>query len=137
MASQKLALFTILLLTITLSTISNPTEARSFRPNLEARLQSNGLVQCWDSLIELRACSGEIILFFVNGEAYLGPGCCRAIGVIQHQCWAADAMLAALGFTAEEGNVLRGYCDATKDQNYGPVSAPPVAPAPASVAPLA
>ncbi|KAJ3699553.1 hypothetical protein LUZ61_003258 [Rhynchospora tenuis] len=137
MAFKQFFLLAILLLTFTLTTISNPTEARSFRPNLEARLQSNGLVQCWDSLIELRSCSGEIILFFINGETYLGPGCCRAIGVIQHQCWAADAMLAALGFTAEEGDVLRGYCDATKDQDYGPVSAPPIAPAPAPVAPLA
>lgn len=127
----------VLLVTIALSAISDPTEARSFPPNLAARLQSNGLVQCWDSLIELRSCTGEIILFFVNGETYLGPSCCRAIGVIQHQCWAADAMLSALGFTAEEGDVLRGYCDATKEQTHAPVSAPQVAPGPAPVAAFA
>ncbi|KAF3331807.1 egg cell-secreted protein 1.4-like protein [Carex littledalei] len=137
MAPLKISFLTILLLTITLSTITNPTEARSFPPNLKARLQSNGLIQCWDSLIELRTCTGEIILFFVNGETYIGPSCCRAIGVIQHQCWAADAMLAALGLTAEEGDVLRGYCDASKEQNYAPVSAPQVAPGPAPVAALA
>ncbi|XP_078160149.1 egg cell-secreted protein 1.4-like [Carex rostrata] len=137
MAPLKVSLLTILLLTITLSTMSNPTEARSFGSNLEARLQSNGLVQCWDSLIELRSCTGEIILFFVNGETYLGPSCCRAIGVIQHQCWAADAMLSALGLTAEEGDVLRGYCDASEEQNYAPVSAPQIAPGPAPVAALA
>lgn len=139
MAPLKVSFLTILLLTITLSTISNPTEARSFSPNLEARLQSNGLIQCWDSLIELRSCTGEIILFFVNGETYLGPSCCRAIGVIQHQCWAADAMLSALGLTAEEGDVLRGYCDASEEQNYAPVSAPQIAPGPgpAPVAALA
>nr|CAD1839877.1 unnamed protein product [Ananas comosus var. bracteatus] len=36
------------------------------------RLQSDGLTQCWDSLVELRSCTGEVILFFLNGETYLG-----------------------------------------------------------------
>jgi Prolamin-like len=136
MAPPKNFLLSILLLTITLSTIFNATEARSFTPNLTARLQSNGLVQCWDSLIELRSCTGEIILFFLNGETYLGPSCCHAIGVIQHQCWAADAMLSALGFTSEEGDVLRGYCDAIGNQNHAPVLAPHVAPGPVPAAAL-
>ncbi|KAH9699386.1 Egg cell-secreted protein 1.4 [Citrus sinensis] len=43
-------------------------------------------------------------------EADIGPDCCRAIDIITRNCW--SAMLTSLGFTAEEGNILRGYCDA-------------------------
>ncbi|KDO83758.1 hypothetical protein CISIN_1g0394172mg, partial [Citrus sinensis] len=64
---------------------------------------------CWDSLIQIQACSGEIILFFLNGETYLGDGCCNAIRTIRKKCW--PNMIDTLGFTAEEGDVLEGYCD--------------------------
>ncbi|MCL7041257.1 hypothetical protein MKW94_007027 [Papaver nudicaule] len=80
--------------------------------SLAARLQSNGSYsECWDSLTELQACTGEVILFFLNGETHLGRNCCKAIHIIQHNCW--PAMLGSLGFTEEEGDILRGYCDAT------------------------
>nr|DAD22521.1 TPA_asm: hypothetical protein HUJ06_023984 [Nelumbo nucifera] len=94
--------------------------ARSLQPvvspslstsSLSARLQSDSMAQCWESLIEIRACTGEVILFFLNGQTYLGPSCCRAIRFIEHQCW--PSMLVSLGFTPEEGDILRGYCDAT------------------------
>ncbi|KAF8411613.1 hypothetical protein HHK36_004170 [Tetracentron sinense] len=79
--------------------------------NLAARLESGGgLVECWTALLELRSCTNEIVLFFLNGEAYLGLGCCRAIRIITRQCW--PAMFTSLGFTAQEGDILRGYCDA-------------------------
>ncbi|XP_030540263.1 egg cell-secreted protein 1.4-like [Rhodamnia argentea] len=77
---------------------------------LEAVEASGGLVECWSALVELKSCTNEIILFFLNGETSLGPGCCGAIDVITRNCW--PAMLTSLGFTAEEGNILRGYCDA-------------------------
>ncbi|XP_057972637.1 egg cell-secreted protein 1.1-like [Malania oleifera] len=41
---------------------------------------------CRDSLFELHSCVGEVILFFLNGEAYLGPTCCRAIHAVQLHC---------------------------------------------------
>ncbi|KQK06729.1 hypothetical protein BRADI_2g28070v3 [Brachypodium distachyon] len=66
---------------------------------------------CWESLMEIRSCTGEIVLFFLNGEAYLGPGCCRAVRAIERLCWAADAMLSVIGLTPEEGDMLKGYCD--------------------------
>ncbi|KAL8034087.1 hypothetical protein ABFX02_12G004200 [Erythranthe guttata] len=66
--------------------------------------------KCWESLLELQSCTAEVVLFFLNGETYLGPGCCRAIRVIQRDCW--PTMLGSLGYSAEEGDVLRGYCDA-------------------------
>lgn len=79
--------------------------------DLSARLQTNGdVVDCWSSLLELKSCSNEIVLFFMNGEAHIGPECCHAIYVITRNCW--PAMLTSLGFTVEEANILRGYCDA-------------------------
>ncbi|XP_011624455.1 egg cell-secreted protein 1.3-like [Amborella trichopoda] len=71
---------------------------------------AGGLMECWDALSELRACSTEIILFFMNGEAYLGQGCCMGVRTITHHCW--PSMFTLLGFTAEEGDILRAYCNA-------------------------
>ncbi|CAI0424463.1 unnamed protein product [Linum tenue] len=65
--------------------------------------------------MELQACSGEIILFFLNGETYLGQGCCRAIRVIAHHCW--PNLMDTLGFTDEESDVLEGYCDRADDDD--------------------
>lgn len=120
MAPLKL-LLPLLLLATNLLAMSNLSEARPGQVNIAARLQADEVKQCWDSLMELKSCTGEVILFFINGETYLGPGCCRAIRIIEHQCWAADAMLTALGFTAEEGDVLRGYCDGAADSSPPPL----------------
>ncbi|KAJ4753882.1 Egg cell-secreted protein 1.1 [Rhynchospora pubera] len=132
MPSFKLVFALVILVTITtLSATINPTAAHPNLPNLVSRLQANSLKQCWDSLMELRSCSGEAVLFFLNGETYLGPSCCRAIQVIEHQCWAADAMLAALGFTVHEGDILRAYCDASTEDNADTRGQPsPAAPSP-------
>ncbi|OEL29565.1 hypothetical protein BAE44_0009415 [Dichanthelium oligosanthes] len=86
---------------------------------LAQRLEGEGAQQCWEALVEIKSCTGEIILFLLNGEAYLGPGCCRAIRVIEQRCWAADAMLSVIGFTPEEGDMLKGYCDAGDDNGGG------------------
>ncbi|XP_042975258.1 egg cell-secreted protein 1.4-like [Carya illinoinensis] len=86
---------------------------------LAARLEtSEGLVPCWNALMELKSCSNEIVLFFLNGQTDIDPDCCRAISIITHNCW--PAMLTSIGFTAEEGNILRGYCDAAS----APAAAP-------------
>ncbi|KAK8581074.1 hypothetical protein V6N13_144117 [Hibiscus sabdariffa] len=68
---------------------------------------------CWDSLIQLQSCTGELIMFFLNGETDIGKSCCRAILTISHKCW--PDMIDALGFTTEETNVLEGYCDHEAD----------------------
>ncbi|MCL7050194.1 hypothetical protein MKW94_001433 [Papaver nudicaule] len=47
----------------------------------------------------------------MDGEMYLGIECCRAIRVITRECW--PSMLTSVGFTAEEGDILKGYCDAS------------------------
>ncbi|KAK9282792.1 hypothetical protein L1049_011013 [Liquidambar formosana] len=100
--------------------------------NLGARLEaSGGMVDCWNALLELKSCTNEIVVFFMNGQADIGPGCCRAITMITHNCW--PTMLTSLGFTLEEGNVLRGYCDASS----GPVASPPLAGLPVQPLPLA
>ncbi|KAH7861003.1 hypothetical protein Vadar_020489 [Vaccinium darrowii] len=87
--------------------------------NLTARLESGGsaLVECWNAMSEIKSCSNEIILYFMNGATDIGPACCNAIDMITRHCW--PAMLTALGYTAEETNILRGYCDATSSSGGG------------------
>ncbi|CAB4319713.1 unnamed protein product [Prunus armeniaca] len=48
-------------------------------------------------------------------------GCCEAIRTIEHQCW--PALLSTLGFTTEETDVLKGYCDETHHIQF-PLSTP-------------
>ncbi|XP_027347995.1 egg cell-secreted protein 1.1-like [Abrus precatorius] len=82
----------------------------STSPSLAIRLKVEGEPSnCWDSLWQLQACSGEIITFFLNGETYLSHGCCHAIRVIGHDCW--PNIVGSLGFTNEETDILEGYCD--------------------------
>uniref|UniRef100_A0A0E0F9W0 Prolamin-like domain-containing protein n=1 Tax=Oryza meridionalis TaxID=40149 RepID=A0A0E0F9W0_9ORYZ len=89
-------------------------DAAAFPPvvALGGRLDGGGgLAECWSAVAELRSCTDEIVLFFLNGETTrLGAGCCRAVRAATRYCW--PAMLAAVGFTAEEADVLRGLCDA-------------------------
>nr|GEV67099.1 hypothetical protein [Tanacetum cinerariifolium] len=72
---------------------------------------NGGLMDCWNALLELKSCTNEIILFLLNGDSYLTIDCCRAIRMITYGCW--PSMLTSLGFTSEEGDILRGYCGAT------------------------
>ncbi|WCJ33391.1 Egg cell-secreted protein 1.1 [Euphorbia peplus] len=77
--------------------------------DLRARLKLNqGSSNCWDSMIHLQACTTEILLFFLNGETRLGHSCCEAIHTISGNCW--PNLMDTLGFTAEEGDILEGYC---------------------------
>ncbi|GJM87907.1 hypothetical protein PR202_ga03912 [Eleusine coracana subsp. coracana] len=84
-----------------------------------------GIVECWGALAQLGSCTSEIFLFLVNGNSYIGPECCRAIRGATLHCW--PAMLASVGFTAEQADVLQGFCDgeeAAAAQQHG---APPPA----------
>ncbi|KAJ4967596.1 hypothetical protein NE237_019445 [Protea cynaroides] len=130
MARSSELFFLILLVSMVSLGMARPPNPESSDTSLATRLQyTEGNTACWDSLYELRACTGEVILFFLNGETYLGPGCCRAIRFIEHQCW--PAMLGSLGFTPEESDILLGYCDATGTANPSPPPspAPPHSPA--------
>ncbi|KAK9154243.1 hypothetical protein Sjap_001723 [Stephania japonica] len=90
--------------------------------NLESRIYAEGgMMECWNALLELKSCSNEIVLFFLNGDNYLGQDCCRAVRTIMLQCW--PSMLTSIGFTAEEGDVLRGFCDASATTAAAPVPA--------------
>ena len=82
---------------------------------LATRLKLDNQNNCWESLFELQSCNGEAILFFLNGETYLGSNCCRAIRIIQRECW--PAMMSSLGFTEQEGDILFGYCDASEEDD--------------------
>ncbi|KAL9665315.1 hypothetical protein QQ045_020732 [Rhodiola kirilowii] len=84
-----------------------PASTMLARLKLDDETSSNS---CWDSLFTLQSCTGEVILFFLSGETtYLGKSCCQAIRIIEHDCW--PSMLTSLGYTDEEGFVLRGYCN--------------------------
>lgn len=97
------------------------------KSNLTARLNlDEESATCWETLLQLQACSSEVVLFFLNGETDLGDGCCKAIRTIEHQCW--PALLGSLGFTTEETDILKGYCDEA-DQ----IQSPPALPSPPSV----
>ncbi|KAI3813821.1 hypothetical protein L1987_18556 [Smallanthus sonchifolius] len=123
------ALLTLVLATMFMLVHTRPltNTTSNEQPSLAARLKlekddDGGSTGCWDTLFELHACTGEIILFFLNGETYLGMGCCRAIEEIERQCW--PALIGSLGFTSEEGDILRGYCDVS-DNGDVPTTAPP------------
>ncbi|PKA53954.1 Egg cell-secreted protein 1.4 [Apostasia shenzhenica] len=104
--------------------------ATALADRLAAADNSGGLADCWGALLELRSCTNEIILFFLNGESYLTVDCCRSIRIITRRCW--PSMLTSVGFTAEEGDILRGYCDADEEHADASSGAPPPAAAPAA-----
>ncbi|PQM37142.1 egg cell-secreted protein 1.1-like [Prunus yedoensis var. nudiflora] len=93
MAASNLFLLTILALSTTMPLfIATTTSARSlnYNPiglnaNLEAKLNlDKESSNCWDSLFQLQACAGEVVMFFLNGETYLGQDCSEAIRTIKH-----------------------------------------------------
>ena len=91
--------------------------ARPFNSHLilATRLQLENQTNCWESLFELQSCTGEVIMFFLNGEIYLGPNCCHAIKIIHHENW--PAMMGYLGFTKQDSDILLGFCDAFDDDD--------------------
>ncbi|KAE8700107.1 Egg cell-secreted protein 1.4 [Hibiscus syriacus] len=98
-----------------------------------ARLDDNrGLAECWNALNEMKSCTDEIVIFLVNGQADIDADCCHAIEVITRDCW--PTLLTSLGFTSEEGNILRGYCDVPSA--LAPAAVAPLAGSPASPAPV-
>ncbi|XP_057523970.1 egg cell-secreted protein 1.1-like [Amaranthus tricolor] len=106
----------------------SPIESQSYINRLNLDEKSTN---CWDSLLKLQSCSGELIQFFYNGETYLGSDCCNAIIIIVQDCW--PVLLGSLGLSSEEIDVLKGYCDAEKI-NPGPnPPSPPIALAPTKV----
>ncbi|PWA97807.1 prolamin-like domain-containing protein [Artemisia annua] len=128
----NVSLITVLILVATMSLLVNTrplTNTTTYDAStLAARLkldyyEEGGSPGCWETLFELQSCTGEILLFFLNGETYLGPACCMAIVKIEKQCW--PNLLGSLGFNSQEGDILRGYCDASEDNRDGPMATPP------------
>ncbi|XVF37205.1 hypothetical protein REPUB_Repub19eG0126400 [Reevesia pubescens] len=111
----KLFSFLTVLLALTMVSVCQARLLDTPKPSLVARLKMDAeSPSCWESLIQIQACTGEVILFFLNGETYLGESCCYAIHTIGHQCW--PNMLETLGYTTEEGDILQGYCDHETDE---------------------
>ncbi|QCD84789.1 hypothetical protein DEO72_LG2g5147 [Vigna unguiculata] len=71
--------------------------------------RDKNMVKCWSNLVELKSCSNEIMHFFINGEADIGPNCCCAITVITHNCW--PSMLTSLGYTYQQALDMLAYCE--------------------------
>ncbi|CAN0857610.1 Egg cell-secreted protein 1.1 [Linum grandiflorum] len=120
--------------------VSSIPSAATSLPPLASRLKvdqsSTTTTNCWESLIELQSCTGEIILFFLNGETYLGHGCCTAIRVIGEHCW--PNLIETVGFTGEESDVLEGYCDlADYEDDDGHEGHAPPPPAIVAISPAA
>lgn len=76
-----------------------------------------GVVDCWKALLQLVPCTRKFHKLFSNG--YVGPPCCRAMGSIASKCW-LPTMIASLGFTPKQPNLLRDFCDES------PLASPPV-----------
>ncbi|KAE8680704.1 egg cell-secreted protein 1.4-like [Hibiscus syriacus] len=114
MAFRDLFLLLVLVCCLLASVASARQLSSSGKPGhtLAARLDDNrGFAECWNALNELKSCTDEIILFLVKGQTDIDSECCRSIEIVTRSCW--PTMLASLGFTSEESNILRGYCDAS------------------------
>ncbi|KAE8662825.1 egg cell-secreted protein 1.4-like [Hibiscus syriacus] len=91
---------------------------------LAPRLDDNqGFAECWNALNELKSCTDEIILFLVDGHTDIDSECCRSIEIVTRNCW--PTILTSLGFTYEESNILRGYCDASPGPGPATAAAAP------------
>ncbi|KAK4417357.1 Egg cell-secreted protein 1.4 [Sesamum alatum] len=118
-------------LTITSTLIMSSFPARDFpfppapddHHNPIPELEGQAL-DCLTALYKIRSCSNEIIAYFANGTIDITPPCCQAITLITHSCW--PAVLSALGYTPDQANILRGYCDAVASEvaRFGPVPSP-------------
>ncbi|KAF6154500.1 hypothetical protein GIB67_028392 [Kingdonia uniflora] len=131
MALSKLVILLAVLYLMGTATFGAAREMMNIKPghNLAARLNTEGgggFGDCWNALFELNSCTNEIVLFFLNGEGYIGQDCCRSIRIITRQCW--PSMFTSIGFTAEEGDILRGYCDASPAVPSPPLVQPPLGP---------
>ncbi|CAE6001235.1 unnamed protein product [Arabidopsis arenosa] len=118
MASYTSFLFAIVALLLVLNISGRTLPAPADSTNIAARLNGGGLMECWNALYELKSCTNEIVLFFLNGETKLGVDCCQAVEVITTDCW--PAMLTSLGFTSDETNVLRGFCQSPNSGGSSP-----------------
>lgn len=125
--SSKLLLSSLLIFSFALYAV----RCRELNPKAtlleRLKLDKEGTSTCWDSLFELQSCTGEIVMFFLNGETYLGPSCCNAIRTIEQHCW--SSMLGSVGINSEESDILLGYCGASEDSD----SATPHSPSPPQV----
>ncbi|XWS16046.1 hypothetical protein CRYUN_Cryun34aG0052400 [Craigia yunnanensis] len=91
MASTFIRFFFAFLLTLSLLFVAKARSLDHPKPtttNLMARLKlDEESPNCWDSLIQLQSCTGELSMFFLNDETNLGHSCCQAIRTISQQCW--------------------------------------------------
>lgn len=109
----KLFIFTSFLTLIYPSSITESSPNSKMSLATQLKFAGDSTSNCWRSLFELRACTNEIITFFLNSETDLSYNCCHAIKFIQHECW--PTLLGSLGYTMEESDILEAYCDIVDD----------------------
>ncbi|KAG5249889.1 egg cell-secreted protein [Salix suchowensis] len=101
----KLFLFAAVLACISLDGAKARPLAASIS-NLSARLKlDEESPNCWDSLFQLQACTGEIVLFFLDGETRLGHSCCQALSTVGEHCW--PNMIGTLGLLLKRAKFLK------------------------------
>ncbi|GAY49670.1 hypothetical protein CUMW_120890 [Citrus unshiu] len=77
----KYVFFILVLTCLIMETIANATSMNDCLNNimkpgydLTTRFEaSEGLTECWNALMELKSCSNEIVIFFLNSQADIGP----------------------------------------------------------------
>jgi len=127
-SDRKLFLFVAFLACSSLDCCKAKARPLASISNLSTRLKlDEGSPDCWNSLLQLQACTGEIVLFFLSGETQLGRICCQALSTIGEHWW--PSMIDTLGFNTEESQILEGYCDKAVDSTApSPPAAPSVVP---------
>ncbi|KAL3527928.1 hypothetical protein ACH5RR_012584 [Cinchona calisaya] len=131
MAPQSVTLFLVTIITCFVVVISFSSATWDQMPRKlsgDPSANNGSVLDCLNALTEIKSCTNEIVVFFANGKTDIGPECCKSITVITHNCW--PTILTALGFTADETYVLRGYCDATSSSlsaSSGPAQGPSAA----------
>ncbi|KAE9608724.1 putative Prolamin-like domain-containing protein [Lupinus albus] len=107
-------LFIVIICTLTTIVMARPLTPNTTTSTHATRLGFDDNNKCWETLFELQSCSGEVMMFFLNGETYLGSGCCHALLTIAQQC---STLITTLGLTQHECDIMRGYCEELSHNN--------------------
>lgn len=113
MALKYVFFFLTLTYFITYTKAARELVPNQTRFNHRARIdQADATVsECLNAITDIKFCGREIVDFFARGKIdHISKPCRRAIKLITRHCW--PALMTALGFTAEECSMLRGYCEA-------------------------
>ena len=84
-----LAFICLIITNIANGTTSNDCLNNKMKPGYDLAtrfVDSGGLTEWWNALMELKSCSNEIVIFILNSQADIDSDCCRAIDIITRNC---------------------------------------------------